>query len=96
MTRFEKDKQKRIFWKQRETHRRTLWVTQFTNMLGTALSALPMRFQDLDVRLPLPVNDGAFDLMEHEDNIPGTQFDRIDFEIGNFLVVVLSVFHRAH
>lgn len=55
-------------------------------MLATALCVLPMRFRDLDVRLPLPMNDGAFDLMEHEDSIPGTQLAYVNFKSGNFLL----------
>ncbi|KAF8329529.1 uncharacterized protein EI90DRAFT_1408373 [Cantharellus anzutake] len=63
-------KKQRYIWSRREAYRRTLWVSQFAHMLATAICVLPMCFRDLDVRLPLPVNDGAFDLMEPEDTIP--------------------------
>jgi Fungal specific transcription factor domain len=57
-------------WRRRECHRRTLWVIHWTNMLASAFSLTSIRFRELDVRLYLPMDEGAFDMIMKDDVVP--------------------------
>lgn len=58
-------------WVRRECHRRTLWVVYWATMICSAISLTPKRLNDMNINMPLPVDDGIFEYSITEPLEPG-------------------------
>lgn len=63
----------RARWIRRECHRRTLWVLQWITITATAMAMQPKNFNEMNITMPLPVNEGIFEYSITSPLVPGSQ-----------------------
>lgn len=76
-------------WIHRECHRRVLWVIHWVSMMASAMSMKPKKFEEMDLTMCLPVDEGVFELSMVENVTPGNSAyrrveDLLKFDLNLF------------
>lgn len=65
------DRSFKAAWIREECLRRTIWITHWVTMLASAVSLSPRRWEEMELRMPLPIDEGVFDLSITDSIAPG-------------------------